>query len=213
MSKQILFHHLEICTFVYAGNLSKAVQVLKETINDLGYEEDYKIYLTTLNNSIYNYILFKEKISLHQCCYDNHIAAQKALKANTAAVGEQIILSYGYCREYLIEKHKNHHVRKALHYIHSHLSEPLSLDLVSKTININTCYLSDLFKKHVHCTFSEYVLMQRILLSKKLLTSTSLPLSIVSERCGFNNVTYFCTCFKKRVGLSPCGYRNTEKKN
>lgn len=210
MSKQILFYHIEICTLLYAGNVSKAVQVAKETINKLSYDDDYKIYLTTLNNSIYNYILFKEKISLHQCCYDNHIAVQKTLKANMEAMGEQIVVSYGYCREYIIEKHKNQHIRKTIQYIHTHLSEPLSLDLLSQIININTCYLSDLFKKHVHCTFSEYVLIQRILLSKKLLASTSLPLSIISERCGFNNVSYFCTCFKKRVGVSPCCYRNQE---
>lgn len=214
MSRQNLFNHLEICALLYAGNVSEALNVQKRIMTELLGSNDYnnyKVYLSALNHSIYNYILLKEKISLHQCCYDNHISIQNCTPANMLKAGKQIILAYGYCTEYLIERHGNEHIKKAIHYIHHHLSEPLSLDLLGNNININPSYLSDLFKRHVRCTFSKYVLMQRILLSKKLLKSTSLPVNIISERCGFKNTSYYCTCFRKMLGLSPCNYRNQEK--
>lgn len=212
MSCEKLFNHLEICTLLYAGNVSEALRVFNDNIKEFLLDSNYKIYLSSLNYGIYHYILLKEKISLHKCCYENQHTILKCTPANIIKTGEQIIISYGYCSEYLIERHSNQHVKKAIHYIHNHLSEPLSLELISKNININTSYLSDLFNKHANCSFSEYILIQRILLSKKLLKSTTLPLSIISERCGFNNVSYFCTCFKKKVGISPCNYRNKEMK-
>lgn len=95
-----------------------------------------------------------------------------------------------------------------MQYIHSHLSEPLSLDILSEKVNLNKYYLSGLFKTHANTTFSEYVLMERIKLSKKLLKTTCLPLTTLSERCGFSSVSYFCTCFKKIVGVTPYSYRN-----
>lgn len=73
---------------------------------------------------------------------------------------------------------------------------PLTLDNVCKSININRCYLSDILKKQVKCTFSQYILKQRISLSKKLLKDSSLTINIIAEKCGFTNHSYFCTCFK-----------------
>ncbi len=58
-------------------------------------------------------------------------------------------------------------------------------------------------------TFSEYVLKRRITLAKKLLTTTSLPISGIAIQCGFQQPSYFCTSFKKVEGVSPSTFLKT----
>jgi YesN/AraC family two-component response regulator len=209
--EEILYNHLEICTFLYNGNTKAAIHSLKEKADLLEKESGpqlKKIYLYSLNISIYNYILINEKVSLHKCCHENEYAIRKTLTShNFFEVGETIILAYGYCSEYMVEKYKNKHIKKAIAYIRTHLDEPLTLDCVCKNININRCYLSDIFKKQVNCSFKQYILKQRIALAKKLLNSSQLPIHLIAEKCGFTNDSYFCTCFRKETGMSPCQYR------
>lgn len=214
MCPEKLLNHQEIYALVYSGNHEKAKEILHEQLkrfkkNDL---EDIKIYLSAVNMGIYNYVLFKEHVSLHKCCINNQRLILKSNHANSIELGVKIIDSYAYSTDYMIEKHENVHIKKAIEYIHGNLSEPLTLDLLCENVNLNKCYLSNLFKQHVNCTFSEYLLKERIKLSKKLLINTNLSLNIIAGHSGFNNTSYFCTCFKKTVGISPCTYRNKFKK-
>lgn len=217
MIDEFLYNHLEICTFIYNGNTQAAIHALAEKIKALPIDTPLKIkktYLYTLNHSIYHYILTKEKVSLHRCCYENDQAIGEFFcSPQFLTVGKNVLLAYTYCSEYLIEKHSNKHVKNAISYIHNHLDMPLSLEEVCKNIHINRCYLSEIFKKQVNCTFTQYVLKQRISLAKKLLRDSSLNVHMIAEKCGFSNHSYFCTCFKKVVGLSPCAYRNESYAN
>lgn len=96
----------------------------------------------SLNLSIYNYILIKEKVSLHRCCHENEQRiGRDASSHNFYDIGDEVLLAYGNCSEYLIEKHKNKHVRKAVAYIHSNLGEALSLEEVC-SISILTAAIS-----------------------------------------------------------------------
>lgn len=202
-------NHLEICTLLNSGNMEEALKLFLKNTKEFKErpENSYRTYLFSLNYNIYYYILFYQNISHHQCCYDNQLALQKCASGDLEKLGEKILLSYSYCIESPSESHKNPHIKKAMKYIHSHLSEPLSLEILSEKVNLNKYYLSSLFKTHTNTTFSEYVLMERIKLAKKLLKTTSLPLTTLAERCGFSSLSYFCTCFKKIVGTTPCNYK------
>ena len=92
-------------------------------------------------------------------------------------------------------------------YIDSHLSDQLSLQLISDTFFINKNYICNLFQKHLHCTFSSYLTDKRIKLAQQLLSSTQLPLQAVSREIGFNDEFYFSKVFKKNCGVSPGLYR------
>jgi YesN/AraC family two-component response regulator len=207
-----LYNHLEICTFLFNGNTQGALKTFREKNKNLFSKSTLqikKIYLQSLNFSIYQYVLIKEQVSLSICCHENEQKISHSLSSNRfLQVGEEIILAYGYCSEYMVEKYKNKHVKKAISYIRTHLDEPLTLDLVCDSINLNRCYLSDIFNKQVKCSFRQYILKQRIHLAKELLADSRLTIHLISEKCGFTSSAYFCTCFKKEVGLSPCAYRN-----
>ncbi|WP_066718406.1 helix-turn-helix transcriptional regulator [Clostridium sp. Marseille-P299] len=208
MSEQF-FNHLEIYSLLYSGNTKEAIKVFKSKVGELKNESILllRLYLNSLNHGIYNYILMKESISLHECCYENSQLIQQCTSRTYIDIGIQIITSFSNCTDYLIEKHKNEHIKKAIAYIHNHLSESLSLDVVCKEVCVNRCYLCDLFKQEVHMTFSDYVLKQRISLAKKLLKTSNIGINVVAFKCGFSSTSYFSTCFRKIEGISPSEYR------
>ncbi len=89
-----------------------------------------------------------------------------------------------------------------LQYIDTHLTQDLSLDYLSKVMNLDKYYLSHLFKQNTGSTVYQYILAKRIALSKQLL----LQGRSVTEACelsGFNDYSNFIRTFKKATGISP----------
>ncbi len=205
MSIESLLNHSELFSLLYFGHSTEAKRLYKEKIKELNNRpiKQIRLFLSSLNIGMYHYVLNHEKVSLHKSCYDNEVLIAHCTFLNYSSLGDQILDSYIDSTEYLIEKHKNEHIKKAIAYIHEHLDNPLSLTKVCKAVSLNRCYLCDLFKKEVGMTFSEYVLNQRITLAKKLLMTTALPISGIAMRCGFQQPSYFCTSFKKVEGVSP----------
>ncbi|WP_334137566.1 helix-turn-helix transcriptional regulator, partial [Muricomes intestini] len=67
---------------------------------------------------------------------------------------------------------------------------------------------SQLFKKSMNVGVSEYINMQKIEESKKLLGETTLKIYEISERLGYESSFYFSKVFKKITGMSPKEYRS-----
>ena len=63
---------------------------------------------------------------------------------------------------------------------------------IAAEFHLNPDYLSTLYKTKTGMTISEYITRERLKLAKKLLLSTDYPISEVSTRCGFQNISYFC---------------------
>lgn len=56
-------------------------------------------------------------------------------------------------------------------------------------------------------SIKQYQLQQRILLAKRKLVTTNLPVKAIAQQCGFANEKYFITYFKQKTGLTPGLYR------
>lgn len=213
MSIEQLLNHTELHSLLYSGNTKGATQLLRQQCNVLVSHslKEIRLYLSSINQGMYHYILNKENISLHNCCYENEQLISQCTSITYLSVGEYILNAYATCTDYLIEKHQNPHIKNAIAYIHCHLAEPLTLSVVCDAVALNQCYLCSLFSKEVGMSFSKYVVLQRISLSKQLMRTTSLPLTIVASKCGFQNVSYFCTSFKKIEGCTPSQYLANQK--
>ncbi len=98
-------------------------------------------------------------------------------------------------------------IQAAIEYIDSRFQEDISLKDVSEAVYLNVWYLSDLFKREVGRTFSEYVKDKRIELAKELLKNSSLKLYEVAYSVGIREQSYFSSLFKKETGLTPKKYR------
>lgn len=119
-------------------------------------------------------------------------------------------LEDGLCLAFTDKKktHQNSLVILCCQYIHEHIHERIFLQDIADTFGISPNYLSQLFKKHMNVGISEYITVQKIDESKKLLRETTLKIYEISDQLGFESSFYFSKVFKKITGLSPKDFRN-----
>ena len=94
-------------------------------------------------------------------------------------------------------------IRSAKEYIQSRFMQDLSLDEVSKKVQISPYYFSKLFKKETGENFIEYLTKIRIEKAKKLLRETQMSMKEISDAVGYSNPNYFSHTFKKKCGNFP----------
>lgn len=102
-------------------------------------------------------------------------------------------------------------IQKVLHYIETTPPRLITLTEAAKSIPMNACYLSQLFKQEMNLNFVDYVTEIKIAEAKRLLTATSLRISEVADRLGYADIAYFSNTFKKVTGVTPSEYRNKDK--
>lgn len=103
-------------------------------------------------------------------------------------------------------------VHMARDYIRENYASPISLERVASVVNLNSAYLSFLFKKVVGMTFSDYVNKCRIEAAAKLLKNSNYNINEIAEMSGYNEPRYFSDKFKKKMGVTPSEYRKEHTK-
>ncbi len=98
-------------------------------------------------------------------------------------------------------------MQSAAYYIKENSERKLKLGEVAKQFFYSREYFSSLFKNSIGMSFVEYLNSVRISKALQLLDETSLKVTEISERCGFDDSNYFATVFKKTVGMTPTLYR------
>lgn len=208
---EYLLNHADICALIYSGQYQKALDSFHQNYTEHLTKvciAHCKLYLSSLNQSLYNYILIQEKVSLHRCCLENH---QKINFCGSLSqvyeLGNTILTSYSFCSDYLIEKYQNPSIKKALMFIHEHLTTDLSLEQLANFISISPTYLCTLFKAETGYTIKDYIHFRRCILAKRLILETSLSLEEIAIRCGYNSYSYFSRQFKLHMKVTPTTLR------
>lgn len=110
---------------------------------------------------------------------------------------------------------KDQHVAidKAKEYIEVHLSEKITLKMISENVYLSETYFSYLFKKITGITYIDYIQKLRMLEAKKLLVNTKYKVYKIAEMIGYSDYKYFSVQFKKYVALTPKEYRNQGRRD
>ena len=98
-------------------------------------------------------------------------------------------------------------LERVRNYIDCHLSERITLDDVADYAGMNRTYFCLFFKKHMGMPLMDYINGIKVETACRMLKTESLPISDISDRCGFKTVTYFNRVFKNTLGISPTEYR------
>jgi two-component system response regulator YesN len=98
-------------------------------------------------------------------------------------------------------------VARACKYIQENFRQELSLDDVSKEVNVSPYYFSKLFKEEVGENFIDYLTALRIGNAKELLKRPILSVREAGLQSGYADPNYFSRIFKKHTGMTPREYR------
>jgi len=96
-------------------------------------------------------------------------------------------------------------------YINEHFREPMSLKALSGHFHISPYYLCRIYKEVTGFGVIEYVNSLRVQEAKKLLKSSRLSVTDITEKVGFDSSTHFGRIFKAVCGMSPLQYRKWTK--
>lgn len=118
------------------------------------------------------------------------------------------------CRNMITKKeeHENQLVVRAQNYIQENFQRDLSLDEVSRQMDLSPYYFSKLFKEETGSNFVEYVTNLRIGKAKELLVGDSLSMKEICASVGYSDPNYFSRIFKKNTGVTPTEYRESERR-
>ena len=97
-------------------------------------------------------------------------------------------------------------------YLESHYSEVITRKKIEELVHLNQDHINREFKKQTGYTLMEYVQHYRILMAKKMLRETTLSISEISIRTGYDSPAYFSKIFKKQTERTPLEYRAAKAK-
>lgn len=98
-------------------------------------------------------------------------------------------------------------IQKIKEYVEHHFNEDISLNFFAEQYDIKVSYLSKLFKKFTGSNFKDYLILKRLDEAKRLLIFTDENIIDIAFSVGFNDSNHFSVLFKKRVHVTPHGYR------
>lgn len=98
-------------------------------------------------------------------------------------------------------------IQLVLEYINSHLGEDMSIDLLAETAFLSKYYLMRKFKAETGYSIHQYITSKRLLMAKKLLTTTDESITDICFMCGFRDYSSFFREFQKSFKVSPRQFR------
>lgn len=106
-----------------------------------------------------------------------------------------------------LKKQKDDVVKSVKEYIHEHLSEDTSLDVLSDQVGLSPEYVLRLFKKSEGITILQYINDLKVIKAKRLIADANLQIKDIANRLGYTSSGYFGRFFKSKTGMSPQAYR------
>ena len=116
--------------------------------------------------------------------------------------------SFVYRKKYTDDDGKR--MRAVLEYAMKNFDQPIALDTIAEKASMSKNAFCRYFKKRTNKTFFQFLIEIRIEKACKLLYNRKeLPISSISESCGFQNIANFNRKFKELKGVTPSQYRGS----
>lgn len=103
-------------------------------------------------------------------------------------------------------------LRTMLRYIELNYSRKLSLDYIAQAANISISEALRCFKTSIHISPIHYLNQYRLFVACELLTTTKQSVSLIAEKTGFENPSYFNRLFKRAYGITPSEFREEKRR-
>ncbi|WFR57922.1 response regulator [Anaerocolumna sp. AGMB13025] len=98
-------------------------------------------------------------------------------------------------------------VNRVILYINKNYDKPISAENLVEQFYFASNTIRSIFKRQTGKTIHEYLTETRMERARVLLENGSLKIKEISERVGYDSVSYFCMRFSRNFGVSPLSYR------
>jgi AraC family transcriptional regulator len=98
-------------------------------------------------------------------------------------------------------------LKKAKDYISENFDKKIVLEDMSAVTGLSATYFHRVFTEAFSITPNEYINKVRMDKARELLVKTTLPVNTIALLCGYDNIPYFSTSFKKYNQISPGEFR------
>jgi len=106
---------------------------------------------------------------------------------------------------------KHELVRKIEEYVRGNMDKPIHLQDLANAVFLSPSHLSRSFKQLTGFSIVDFIQEKKLEAAAKLLVSSERSITEIAGLVGFNDGTYFATCFKNKTGLSPKQYRKSHR--
>ncbi len=178
----------DLCKYEYFMPLIKKRVYIPNYINDENIANDIKRIIETFKEKPYGYELLIKSIlfDIFWRLFSLYVKPAK----DSGRLG------------YKIEK-----IKDVLDYINQNYQKDITLEELSKEVNISKFYICRIFKESLRMTPVEYINKVRVERAMELLRNTDMSISEIALECGFNNISYFIKIFKKYMQVTPLKFR------
>lgn len=98
-------------------------------------------------------------------------------------------------------------IMKIMDYIQEHLSEKITIQLLSRKFFISPTFLKENFHRACGMPVHTWLIQQRIKRAQELLCTTQMPIQEIARAVGYESISQFHAAFKGYSGVTPGQYR------
>ncbi|MCR5418562.1 MAG: response regulator [Lachnospiraceae bacterium] len=184
--------------------------------------ENYSDHVTDIRLKVLEFVLWAEHLAYHKSGRVYRFLSRKDYLPTVLSLEELPAMREWFlekiadaCRNVTLRKQRqtDNVVDKAKQFIDESYASDISLDEVSRIVDISPYYFSKLFKDATGETFIEYLAHLRIEKAKELFQASELTIKEICQPVGYADPNYFSRIFKKNVGVSPTDYKEMGEGN
>ena len=195
-----------LCYIVFQLDLQKHLD--QSTVSNMKYFSEVLRPLSKLNYIFREHEAARaEATRLIIDIYDEMQRKQTGYElAVSAKIKSLLLVLLRYDNRKLLHYHDDPLIERiipALAYIDRHLAEKISIEDMTRQVNISYYYFVKLFKRALGMSFTDYVNFKRIKRAEQLLLTEDLSIMEIADRVGIANLGHFYEMFKRINGCSP----------
>lgn len=100
---------------------------------------------------------------------------------------------------------------RVINYIYDNFTEDLSASTLANIAHMSTNHFHRYFKRRMERTVNDFINELRIAKACNLLINSSTPIAVISDQCGYNNISNFNRRFQAYKECTPSTFRSRFK--
>lgn len=191
-------------------------ELLSNKTSDLCYQEFMKPLFSGITpispvsneNCYFHPAIMTQIENIGKLCSKQPIGYQLALKGCLFHILFLLTTNIEDTKNTITNKKSLEKIKSILAYINEHYSEPITIEEIASHCLYSKSYFMKFFKETMGMGFIAYLNDYRLEIAAKMLLESSDNVLEIAEQCGFDNLSYFNRCFKRKYGVTPGKYRN-----